>query len=111
MLCYSTTIHYSLFTYCLLPIAYSPKKMNLLFITGITASIFSAFSLLPQLIKLLKEKKAENISVLTLFFLFAGLGAWVYYGVQIEDWIIIISNSVSVLINLMIMILTFRYRK
>ena len=81
-----------------------------MFIVGVTASIFSAFSLLPQLIKLVKEKKAENISFLTLVVLFIGLGCWIYYGVLKEDWIIIISNSISVFINLMIMVLTLRYR-
>ncbi len=77
---------------------------------GIAASIFTGTSLLPQFIKLLKEKKAENISVGMLAVLFAGLLLWVWYGALKKDWIIIISNAFSLLINIMTLILTFKYK-
>jgi MtN3 and saliva related transmembrane protein len=47
---------------------------------GIVAGIFTAMSLLPQLIKLLREKKAEDISLFFLIVLFIGLGFWIWYG-------------------------------
>lgn len=85
--------------------------MNKELIIGIVASLFSAISLVPQLLKLIKEKKAENISISMLIMLFVGLSFWVYYGVLHKDWIIIISNSFSVFINLLIMIFTLKYKK
>ncbi|MEO7394199.1 MAG: SemiSWEET transporter [Chitinophagaceae bacterium] len=78
---------------------------------GITASVFSAISLLPQLIKLLKEKEAENISMPMLVILFLGLSCWIYYGILQQDWIIITSNIFSVLLNLLVIIFTIKYRK
>ena len=85
--------------------------MSLITIIGITASACTAFSLLPQLIKLLKEKKAENISLGMLAILFAGLGLWIYYGVLKTDWIIIISNSFSFILNVILVFFAIKYKE
>ena len=80
-------------------------------VMGILASILTAISMLPQLIKMIKEKDAENVSILMLFVLLTGLGFWMYYGILIKDWIIIISNGFSVLLNVILLIYTVRYKK
>lgn len=80
-------------------------------LVGIIASVLSAVSMLPQLIKILKEKDAENVSMLMLSVLLAGLGMWIYYGTLIKDPIIIISNSFSVLLNLVLLFCAFRYKR
>lgn len=80
-------------------------------VMGILASILTAISMLPQLIKMIKEKNAENVSILMLFVLLTGLGLWMYYGILIKDWIIIISNGFSVLLNVILLIYTMRYKK
>lgn len=66
--------------------------------------------MLPQLIKLIKEKKANDISLVMLITLIAGLITWVWYGIKKEDWIIIISNGFSVLINILVLILSLIYK-
>jgi MtN3 and saliva related transmembrane protein len=78
---------------------------------GLAASICTGISLLPQLLKIIKEKKASDISYPMLIILFCGLGLWIWYGVEKEDWIIIISNSVSLLINITIFFLNQHYPK
>lgn len=78
---------------------------------GLVASILTGVSLLPQLIKTFKEKKAGDISYAMLVVLMLGLAVWVWYGVVKEDWIIIISNSFSLLINIIIIILNILYPK
>ena len=84
--------------------------MNLITIIGILASIGTGTSLVPQLLKIIREKKAEGVAVGMLTVLIVGNGLWVYYGVLKEDWIIIISNSCSVAMNLAIMMLKFIYK-
>ena len=79
-------------------------------VIGIIASIFTAFSLLPQLIKLIKEKKAESVSLGMLFVLFAGLICWIIYGSLKQDLIIIISNCVSLFISAITFCLTIKYK-
>ncbi|RYY68642.1 MAG: hypothetical protein EOO13_11715 [Chitinophagaceae bacterium] len=77
---------------------------------GLSASIFTGISMLPQLIKIYKEKKEGDISYVMLCILITGLGLWVWYGVVKEDWIIIISNGISILINLTILFLNIYYK-
>ena len=85
--------------------------MNQNLIIGIAASILTAISLMPQLIKIWKEKKAEDVSLLMLVVLLAGLSLWVWYGINIKDNIIIIANGISILINICVIILTLLYKK
>lgn len=80
-------------------------------IIGIIASVLTAISMLPQLLKMIKEKKAENVSIVMPLVLLTGLGFWMYYGFLIKDWIIIISNCVSILINLALLLFTIKYKK
>jgi MtN3 and saliva related transmembrane protein len=78
---------------------------------GILASIGTGVSLIPQFFKILKDKKCESVSILWILILLAGLALWVWYGMLKKDWIIILSNAFSVLVNLGICILMFIYRK
>lgn len=84
--------------------------MEFVTIIGLFASIATGSSLLPQLCKIIKEKKAESVSLWMLAVLFIGLALWVWYGVLKSDWIIIISNSFSMMVNLIIAFLSVRYK-
>lgn len=81
------------------------------FVIGVTASVCTALSLLPQLIKLLREKSAQDISLWMLLVLFAGLTLWIAYGAMRRDWIIVVANSFSLLVNIAIVVLSLKYRK
>lgn len=80
-------------------------------IVGLAAGICTSTSLLPQLIKMIKNKKAEDISLFYLVILFVGLGLWVWYGVRREDLPIIATNGFSLVINSIIIVLGVRYRR
>ncbi len=80
-------------------------------IVGIAAGICTGVAMLPQLIKIIREKKAEDISFVMLFVLIAGLGGWVWYGVLREDYPIIITNAFSLLVNFAIVFFSYRYRQ
>jgi MtN3 and saliva related transmembrane protein len=84
--------------------------MDLTTIIGVAASIFTAGALIPQLIKLLREKKAEDISLMMLGVMFTGVALWTGYGFLKEDWIIIVSNAFSLVINVAITFFTIKYR-
>lgn len=80
-------------------------------IVGLVASIATGTSLIPQLVKIIKEKKAGAISLGMLAVLFVGLSGWVYYGFLKMDWIIIISNLFSLVINILIVFFSIKYKK
>jgi MtN3 and saliva related transmembrane protein len=85
-------------------------KADLTTWVGIVAGVFTAVSLLPQLIKLIRNKKAEDISLFFLAILFCGLGLWIWYGVLKEDLPIIATNSFSLLINFAMIVLGLKYK-
>ena len=80
-------------------------------IVGIGAGICTSVSLLPQLVKIIKEKKAENISLLTFVVLLIGLGGWIAYGIMKDDMPIIITNCFSFLVNSMIIFFSMKYKQ
>jgi len=77
---------------------------------GIVAGILTGVSLLPQLIKIIKEKKASSISFGMLAVLLAGLCGWIVYGVLKKDYPIIVTNSFSLLTNIIIVVFTAKYK-
>jgi MtN3 and saliva related transmembrane protein len=85
--------------------------MEATILIGIGASACSAFSLLPQLVKISKEKKANGLSLGMVTVLFAGLMLWIVYGILKSDYIIVASNAVSFCINTAIALLAWKYRK
>lgn len=78
---------------------------------GIFAGICTAVSLLPQLVKIMKDKKAEDISWFYLFILVTGLAGWVLYGFMKNDYPIIVTNIFSFSVNVLIIIFTRIYKK
>lgn len=85
--------------------------MNWTQIIGLSAGVLTACSLLPQVIKTLKEKQAEDVSLVMLFVLQAGLILWIVYGIKRSDLPIIATNSFSLLVNIVMVILRMKYRR
>jgi MtN3 and saliva related transmembrane protein len=87
------------------------RLMNATQILGLAAGICTATSLLPQVIKTLKEKKAEDVSIIMLLVLQAGLILWIIYGIKRNDFPIIITNCFSLLVNITMVILRIKYSR
>jgi MtN3 and saliva related transmembrane protein len=76
---------------------------------GIGAGILTSVSMLPQLIKTFKEKKAEDISLVMIFALIGGIAGWIWYGFLKSDLPIIFTNCFSLLLNLILLFFRFKY--
>ncbi len=83
--------------------------MDVTQLVGISAGILTAVSMLPQLIKIVKDKKAEDVSIIMVIVLLAGLSMWIVYGVMKKDYPIIVTNCFSVVVNLLLLIFRIRY--
>ena len=86
-------------------------NMNTTVAVGIMSSVLTAISMLPQLIKIIREKKAENISYSMLIVLTAGLCGWIWYGILKTDYILICANAVSLCISVMLGIFAYVYKQ
>lgn len=80
-------------------------------IIGLAAGICTSVSLLPQLIKLVKHKKAEDISLFYLIILFVGLALWMWYGFLRDDIPILVTNGFSLVLNGIVIVLGIRYKR
>lgn len=78
---------------------------------GLIAGGLTSIAMMPQLIKVLKEKNAEDISVVMLLVLICGLSLWVWYGILKDELPIILSNGFSILVNLTLLISCFIFKK
>ena len=77
---------------------------------GIVAGVLTASSMLPQLIKVIKNKEAEDISLKMLIVLMSGIAMWIVYGIFRDDWPIIVTNSFSLLVNITLTFFRVKYR-
>lgn len=80
-------------------------------IIGISAGVLTSTSMLPQLLKLVKEKKADAISPVMLIILISGLTLWTVYGILRSDWPIIITNAFAWLVNAVLLIMRQIYKR
>lgn len=78
-------------------------------LVGIVAGIFTSTSVIPQLVKTIKERKAEDVSPFMFIILLTGTSIWTYYGVLKNDLPIIITNAFSSLVTIMMLFLKFRF--
>ena len=83
--------------------------MNLIMILGLVAAGLTTFSALPQLIKSLKTKKTDDISLFMYITLSSGIVLWLVYGLLINNLPLILANSVSLVINAYVLLLKIKY--
>jgi MtN3 and saliva related transmembrane protein len=84
--------------------------MNLTGVIGIVAGVLTSASLLPQLIKIIKEKKVEDLSLVMFLSLMVGQILWMVYGVMKSDMPIIFTNGFSILLNAVILFFRHKYK-
>ena len=78
---------------------------------GILATIFAVSSTVPQIIKGIKTKKMDDVSVWLIMALIMGLSLWVVYGVAKNDTVIAGGNSVGVSLNGILLLLKIKYSR
>lgn len=85
--------------------------MDFIQILGLTAGICTSSSVIPQLVKTIKERKASDVSWVMFIVLIAGNSLWVYYGFSKTDIPIISTNIFSLLLNGVMLFCKWKYRK
>lgn len=78
---------------------------------GIVAGVLTSISMIPQLVKVIREKNVDDISLLMLLVLISGLSLWIWYGFVKDELPIILSNSFAVLVNISLLICYMIYHK
>ncbi|MDH5543614.1 MAG: SemiSWEET transporter [Nitrospinota bacterium] len=77
-------------------------------ITGFLAGLLTTISFIPQLVKVVKTGSARDLS-LGMYILFSsGVALWLVYGIFINAWPVIISNLVTLILSMIILICKLR---
>ena len=84
--------------------------MNGVDILGYSAGAITSLTFLPQVIKTWKERSAKDISLM--MFLIAALNEimWVVYGILLNNWIIILTNAVILVMSLTMIYFKLKYK-
>ena len=80
-------------------------------IFGYFAAILTTAAFLPQLIKTIKTKKADDVSLITLIMFMIGVLSWIIYGYEISSSPILIANLITLILNLLILISKIYFSK
>ena len=71
---------------------------------GYFAATLTTAAFIPQLIKTLNTKKADDVSLSTLIMFIVGVLSWIIYGYNISSKPILIANLITLILNLSILI-------
>ncbi|MEM1120904.1 MAG: SemiSWEET transporter [Bacteroidota bacterium] len=77
---------------------------------GILAGFCTTVAILPQIWKVYKTKKVEDVSLPMFLTMLTGVGLWTVYGVMKDDLPIIIFNGIGFVLNSIQLLLIVRYR-
>lgn len=75
---------------------------------GAAAGVCSMASFTPQLVKILRERDASAISLRMYVVTVTGFSLWSVYGVLIESWPVIMTNTVCLSLSATILVLKWR---
>jgi len=94
---------------------FSKKKqigMNetLVKVLGLVAGACTSLAILPQVITTFKTKKASDVSIFMFIVMLTGNILWVVYGVFKSDIAIIITNLVTIILNITMLIFKVKYK-
>lgn len=78
---------------------------------GIIAGTLTTISAMPQALKTIRTRDVNALSLLMYVTLVTGQILWLIHGTLIEDWGLILSNLVSLVINGTILYLLIKYRQ
>lgn len=83
--------------------------MDFVSILGLSAGFLTTIASLPQIIRTLKLKHTKDISLMMYLLIFFGVFLWLLYGILLGDMPLILANSVSLALILVILVLKFKY--
>ena len=80
-------------------------------ITVVLSLVVTGLGLTMQVRKNSKRKSMEGLSFFYFFILAISYSFWVFYGVSLEDWVLIIPMSIGAIMSWVIVVQFFVYKE
>lgn len=77
-------------------------------VIGIIAAILTTSAFLPQVIKTVKTKKTEDLSLVTFLMILAGTILWFVYGYSLGDKPLMFANGITAALTAVILTIKIR---
>lgn len=77
-------------------------------IIGYLAAFLTTASFLPQVFKALKTGDTSGISLIMYLMLIGGVILWLIYGILLQNKIIILSNSITTILAVIVLLIKVR---
>ena len=77
---------------------------------GLIAGLLTTVGFLPQIIKGLRSRSMEDVSLLMPALVGVGMLLWLIYGIWLDSLPIVLWNAVGFSLNMIILVLAWRYR-
>ena len=84
--------------------------MDMIGVLGLAAGGLTTASFVPQVTKIWKTKSAEDVSLAMFIAFCVGVGLWLTYGVIKKDWAILLTNGVTLVLGLAILVMKLKYK-
>lgn len=80
-------------------------------ILGYVAGGITAVTFLPQVIKTWKKRSAEDVSLMMFVIAVLCEVLWIIYAININNWVIILTNATLMVMALIMIYFKFRFNK
>lgn len=79
-------------------------------IIGLTAAVLTTSAFVPQVFKVWKSKSTESLSLTMYLAFFVGIVLWLVYGIHLNSLAMILSNTVTGFLALVLIVLKLKYK-
>ncbi|MCB0459966.1 MAG: SemiSWEET transporter [Flavobacteriaceae bacterium] len=80
-------------------------------IIGVAAAIFTTAAFVPQVYKTYKTKSVNELSLGMYLVFLTGLILWLTYGILINSFAIILANTITTILVMVLIYFILRYKK
>ena len=79
-------------------------------IVGLIAGVLTTIAYLPQVRKTWKTKSVKELSLSMYLVMFTGVSLWLTYGILMQSISIILANTVTIILTLIIIYFKLKYK-
>ncbi len=83
------------------------ESINLL---GLIAGSLTTVSFVPQVVRIWRTRSTHDISLLMFSIFSAGVVCWLWYGISLGSWPIIVANIVTLALSLTVLCFKILYK-
>ncbi len=80
-------------------------------IIGLIAAVLTTTAFVPQVYRTWRMKSADSLSLTMYIIFFVGIILWLVYGIHLKSLAMILSNIVTAVLALLLIIFKIRYNK